>query len=171
MTRLLTSLAFLSVWLPLAAAPANEDFNGTWVTDAKMSSALDPFRRVELQIDVNGEQVTIVETYTTGRRNNTETYVLNTAKDENVVPISWWSANRHIGAYIGGDKTKRMQADWIDNGKTLQVTSHFVLETSQDETPVRTYAEYRLSRDGQRLTRLELRSTRNLPIIHVYHRK
>jgi hypothetical protein len=171
MRPLLNLLVILSVFLPLVPVSANEAFTGTWVTDAKLSSALDPFRRVELEIDVKGGQVILVETYTTGRRSHTETYVLNTDKEENVVPISWWSANRHIGAYLGGDKTLRMQADWIDNGTTLRITSHFLLETSQAETPVRSYTEYRLSRDGQRLTRLELRSTRNLPVIHVYNRK
>jgi hypothetical protein len=171
MVRLIKVLAVLSVCLPLEPVLANEAFTGTWVTDARLSSALDPFRRVELEIEVKGEQVTIVETYTTGRRSNTETYVLDTGGEENVVPVSWWSANRHIGAYLGGDKTMRMQAEWIDDGMTLQITSHFLLETSQADTPVRTHAEYRLSRDGNRLTRLELRSTRNLPVIHVYNRK
>lgn len=166
-------LMYLIPVLLVTAAPthANEAFSGTWVTNPELSTALDPFRRVILEIEVDGPKITLTEKYDAGRRNNTEVYPLSTAVDVNVVPITWWSANRHIGAYIGGDKTMRIEADWIDGGRTLVLKSNFVLETSQSETPVRTYAEYRLSRDGTRLTRLELRSSRDLPIVHVYERQ
>ena len=153
------------------SAFGNEGFSGTWATNSQRSSALDPFRRVVLEIEVQGSMVTISEKHDAGRRNSTEVYELDTRKDVNVIPITWWSANRHIGAFIGGDKTKRMHAEWIDEGKTLKVTSEFVVETSQSETPVRTYAEYRLSNDEQRITRIEIRSTRDLPIVHVYERQ
>lgn len=155
----------------LLPASANEQLAGSWVTDTKLSTALDPFRRIELNIAVEATVVTIEETYTTGRRGHTETYVIDTSKALNLVPISWWPANRHIGAYIGGDKVMKIEADWVDSGATLRLASHFILETSQSETPVRTYTEYRIARDGSRLTRLELRSSRNLPIVHVFKRK
>ncbi len=164
------SLVLLLGGLPLTVS-ANEQLAGSWVTDAELSTPLDPFRRVELDIQVEGKIVTIEETFTTGRRNHTETYRIDTSKELNRVPVSWWSANRHIGAYIGGDQVMKIQADWIDEGQTLRLKSDFVLETSQSETPVRTYTEYRISRDGSRLTKLELRSSRNLPIVHVFNRK
>lgn len=152
-------------------AQGNEAFSGEWVTIRELSTALDPFRRVELTIDVDGSEIIMEELYTAGRRFNAETYKLDTRKKKTVNPITWWSANRHIGAFIGGDKTVTMMAEWVDDGSTLKVESSFILETSQSETPVRTYAEYRLSRDGERLTRLEMRSTRSLPIVHVFERR
>jgi hypothetical protein len=78
--------------------------------------------------------------------------------------------DRHIGAYIGGDGTETMQSEWLDGGRTLRVESRYVLATSQGETPVRSTFEYRLSPDGEELTVIELRSTRNLPIVHVFTR-
>lgn len=169
-TKLLLMAGLISLLAPLLTH-ANDAFSGEWVTVRELSTALDPFSRIELKIDVDGSEIILEELYSTGRRFNAETYKLDTKKKKNVVPITWWSANRHLGAYIGGDKTMTIMANWIDDGSTLQLESHFVLETSQDETPVRTYSEYRLSRGGERLTRLELRSTRPLPIVHVFERK
>lgn len=55
-----------------AMAQGNSGFAGNWVTDPELSSALDPFSRIELEIEVEGTRILIKETYTTGRRNNTE---------------------------------------------------------------------------------------------------
>lgn len=168
--KLLFLMGLLALVLATPAR-ANENFEGEWVTIRELSTALDPFRRIELNIAVDGNRVVIDELFTAGRRFNAETYELNTKKKENIIPITWWSANRHIGAYIGGDKTMRIQADWVDAGQTLKLQSDYVLATQQGETPVRTYTEYRLSRDGKRLTKLELRSSRPLPIVHVFERR
>ncbi len=154
-----------------APARANEKFEGEWVTIQELSTALDPFRRIELKIVIDGSRIVLDELFTAGRRFHGETYDLNTKRKENIVPISWWGANRHIGAYIGGDKTMRIEANWVDGGQTLKLESDFVLATQQGETPVRTYTEYRLSRDGKRLTKLEFRSSRPLPIVHVFERR
>lgn len=86
-----------------AMAQGNSGFAGNWVTDPELSSALDPFSRIELEIEVEGTRILIKETYTTGRRNNTEFFPLDTAREVNVVPVTWWIDNRHIGAFIGGD--------------------------------------------------------------------
>lgn len=161
-------LGCLAAW---SAAEANPGFAGEWVTDSDLSSALDPFSRIELNIAVDGTEIHIEETYTTGRRRNTNTYTLDTAVDVNVVPIDWWADNRHIGAFIGGDKTVLIRADWVDNGETLRLQSDFILQTSQGETPVRATSEYRLSRNGERLTRIDLRSSRNLPVVRVFKRR
>lgn len=155
----------------LPAAQANPGFAGEWVTDRELSSALDPFNRIELTIAVDGTTIEMVETYTTGRRRASNTYQLDTSVDTNIVPIDWWADNRHIGAFIGGDKTMRIRADWVDNGQTLRLESNYILQTSQGETPVRGYSEYRLSRDGERLTRIDLRSSRNLPVVRVFKRR
>jgi len=166
---IIAGISLLSL-LPVTVS-ANTEFSGEWVTDRELSTPLDPFRRIELDIEVRGRKVIIEELYTTGRRNISETYTLDTRKKWSKVPVDMWPSNRHIGATIGGDNTMRIQAGWIDGGKTLQLKSHYILESSQGETPVRSYVEYRLSRDGKRLTRLELRSSRNLPVVHVFNRK
>lgn len=172
------SLPRLSPFRLLAAAfvvlfpvflEANPAIAGSWRIDRDASSAIDPWRRILLDITVDGGAIEIDRTVTTGRRTSTQLYPLQVGETVSV-PITWWTGNRHIGAYIGGDGTESIQAHWLDDGQTLCLESRYILATSQGETPVRSYFEYRLSPDGDTLTVIELRSTRNLPIVHVFTR-
>jgi hypothetical protein len=163
----LLAAVFMSL-LPLCLG-ASPEMSGSWTIDRDASSAIDPWRRILLDIEVDGKDVEISRTVTTGRRNSTQVYPIRIGKEVSV-PVDWWTGNRHIGAYIGGDGTETLQAEWLDDGRTLRVESHYVLATSQGETPVRSTTEYRLSRDGDELTVIELRSSRNLPIVHVFKR-
>ncbi len=147
---------------------ANSGFSGKWQIEPKLSSAIDPWSRISLDISLEGNRIIIREMVSAGRRKNSQTYEIDVSKKQNVVPIAWWTGNRHIGAYIGGDGAMKIHAKWLDDGQTLNLKSSFILQTSQGDTPVRTYTEYRLSRDGKRLTRVTLRSTRNRPILHVF---
>ncbi len=138
--------------------------------DRETSSAFDPWRRILLEVAVEGDAVTIERTVTTGRRTSVQAYPLKVGETV-AVPVEWWTGNRHIGAYMGGDGQERIHAEWIDDGRTLRLESHYTLATSQGETPVRSYHEYRLSRDGSTLRVIELRSSRTLPVVHVFHRR
>ena len=156
--------------LPVASlSAATAPLAGAWTINRDLSSAIDPWSRILLNIAVEGKEVTIERTVTTGRRNHTERYPLKIGKTVKV-PIDWWTGNRHIGAYIGGDGTESIHAEWIDDGQTLRVESEYVLATSQGETPVRSYYEYRLSPEGDELTVVELRSSRQLPLVHIFNR-
>lgn len=161
-------LIILSALFAHGALHGNPAFSGNWKIDRELSTAIDPWRRILLNINVEGDIVKMEKTVTTGRRNHTEEYKLNLMKTKSEVPIEWWTGNRHIGAYIGGDENMEIQAEWLDQGQTLRTESEFILQTSQGETPVREYSEYRLSRDGNRLTVMTLRSSRPRPIYHVF---
>ena len=163
-----TGLA-ISIFTSSQASPAN--LSGNWQIDPSLSSAIDPWRRIVLDIEVKGKEVTIEELVTTGRRYHSQTYVIDLSRKTNRVPVDWWTGNRHIGAFMGGDGKMEIRGEWIDGGKVLKLESNFVVETNQGESPIREYTDYRLSRDGQRLTRLTLRSSRPIPITHVFTRK
>jgi hypothetical protein len=152
----------------LAAAQANPDFAGYWKTDTEKSTALDPWRRIDMEISVEGDSVTIIRHYDAGKRKADETMALDTSVPSQVIQTEGWWDNRHIGAYLGNDHKQTVAPKWLDNGQTLQLNIDLVLETSQGETPVRIYRELRLSDDGQRLTDLQIRSSRNLPVVRVY---
>jgi hypothetical protein len=155
-------------WMLCASAWSVPSLSGKWVVEPAQNSALDPWRKIVLDIEVEGSAVTIAREVSAGRRVSSATYPLKI--DETVkVPVAWWTGNRHIGAYMGGDGTETMRATWLDD-RTLGVVSHYTLATSQGETPVRSTFEYRLSTDQQRLTVIELRSSRDRPIVHVYTR-
>ena len=168
--KLVIALTGMAVLFSTVAVCANPGFSGKWQIDRDLSSAIDPWSRIALDISVEGDLIIIEEMVSAGRRKNSQTYELDLTKKENVVPIRWWTGNRHIGAYMGGDGTMKIHAKWLDDGQTLQLESTYILQTSQGETSVRNYIEYRLSRDGKRLTRMILRSTRNRPILHVFSR-
>jgi len=164
----LTLLILFPLFMPLTSH-ARADLAGSWQVDPALSSAIDPWRRILLEINLVGDALTIERTVTTGRRNSSQVFPLRIGETVSV-PVEWWTGNRHIGAYIGGDGKENLKAEWIDGGEVLRVESHYVLATSQGETPVRSYYEYRLSPDGDELTVIELRSSRPLPIVHVFRR-
>ena len=145
------------------------DLAGSWTINRDASSPIDPWGRINLEITVEGDAVSISRTVSTGRRNHTEVYPI-VVGEVNKVPVSWWTGNRHIGAYMGGDGTETITAEWLDGGRTLRMESHYVLQTSQGETAVRSYYEYRLAPDGGELTVVELRSSRSTPVVHVFNR-
>ena len=43
--------------------------------------------------------------------------VLDTAQPESISTIDWWADNRHLGAYIGSDHTRRVHPQWLDGGR------------------------------------------------------
>ena len=85
-------------------------------------------------------------------------------------PMIQWGDERHLGAYIAGDRTKTVVSRWVDDGTTLITESTFRVSIQQGEHDVRVYTEYRLSPEGDRLDVLELRSTRPRPIHFVFSR-
>ena len=169
--RLSQRLAVLVLIVASAASVSGAvpEIAGSWGIDRSQSTAIDPWGNILLEIEIEGEAINIERTVRTGRRISTATYSLKIGKPVSV-PIEWWTGNRHIGAYIGGDGTEKMRADWLDD-RTLGIVSNYILETSQGETPVRSTFEYRLSPDKSLLTVIELRSTRDRPIMHVFKRR
>lgn len=143
--------------------------SGSWTIDREASSPIDPWSRITLEIGVDGDAVNIERTVSTGRRTSSQAYPIIVG-EVSKVPVSWWTGNRHIGAYMGGDGTETLTAQWLDGGRTLRVESSYVLRTSQGETAVRSYYEYRLEPDGNQLTVIELRSSRSQPVVHVFKR-
>lgn len=168
LTKLLTVAALALPALVSAQSPA--DFAGRWTIDSQQSTALDPWRSLELEIGVNGDSVTIIRHYKAGSRVADESMALDTSLPSQTVKTEGWWDNRHIGAYLGNGGEQTVSAKWLDEGRTLQLNIDLVLETSQGDTPVRVIREMRLSDDGQRLTAVQMRSSRNLPIVRVFNR-
>lgn len=166
----LIRLLILSVILsPLAsAAQENSDFDGRWVIDTSRSTALDPWRSLAIEIAVDGDKVAITRFYGGGTRVAQESMTVDTTIPSQTVEVEGWWDNRHIGAYLGGGNEQTVTARWLDDGQTLHLEIEMILETSQDDTPVRVLREMRLSRDGQTLRVLQLRSSRNLPVVRVF---
>jgi hypothetical protein len=155
----------------LAASHAESDFDGQWKIDLTKSSALDPWDTMSLTIEVDGDDVSIVRKFGGDKRNAQESMTLDLTQASQVVEVEGWWDNRHIGAYLGGNKQQTVAAKWLDDGRTLQLDIEMILETAQGDTPVRVLREMRLSRNGQTMHVLQLRSSRNLPIVRVFRKQ
>jgi hypothetical protein len=143
---------------------------GSWRFDATRSTELSPWTGYDLTIAVTGDQVTLDRHLGSGRREFSDTMTINTAQPATVIPVAMWPDNRHLGAYLGGDKAKRVHAAWLDAGCILRLSTDLVLATSQGDRAVNILSNYQVSASGTRLTLTELRSTRNRPVVYVFNR-
>lgn len=167
--RLIGSLLLLATAL-CAASPAPPGLAGAWRIDPARSTELSPWRSLELRIAVDGDRVILRRSFSWGRRVFEEELALDLRQAVNRVPVAYWPDNRHLGAYIGGDKHKRIRAEWLDDRRVLRLSSDLVLETQQGARDVNILSDYKLSLSGQLLTLTELRSTRQRPVVYVFTR-
>jgi len=165
----LVALGFLPR-LAAVEAPDASPLAGTWRYDPARSTELSAWGSLKLIIAVDGPRVTLTRKYAAGRRTFDEVTTVDLSKTTNIVPIEWWPDNRHLGAYISGDKTKKIRLRLLDNGRLLRTSSDITLSTQQGERAINILTDYKVSANGQRLTLTELRSTRDEPIIYVFQR-
>jgi hypothetical protein len=147
-------------------------FDGMWVLDEDRSTAIDPWRRLRVEIDTDGEGVMLKRMWRGSREGGAfvDSVRLMPGSTVESAPMAQWPDNRHLGAYIAGDHRKTVASRWEDDGRTLITESTLTVSTQQGERPIRIYTEYRLSPGGDRLDVLELRSTRPRPVHYVFTR-
>lgn len=142
---------------------------GSWRIDLARSTELSPWKDYDLTITVEGDRVALQRRLAWGRREFSDAMTV-TAGDTVTVPVSMWPDNRHLGAYIGKDHTKRVRAEWLDAGRVLRLSTDLVLSTQQGERAVNILSDYKVSANGAQLILTELRSTRNRPVVYVFTR-
>lgn len=173
MSRLRLLLLALATAALAAAAdlPApGHPLAGTWHFDAARSTELSPWRDYVFTLTVDGDRVTIARQFGSGRRQFADTQTIDLSRLDNDVPVTLWPDNRHLGAYIGGDRTKHVRGEWLDAGRILRLSTDLVLSTQQGDRAVNILSDYKVSANGTRLTLTELRSTRNRPVVYSFTR-
>lgn len=163
-------ILFLVLSLCGCAAAAANPLAGSWRIDLARSTELSPWGAYDLVITGEGDQLTITRKFAAGRRTYEDVTPLDLTKAANIVPVTWWADNRHLGAYIGGDHTKKVRGEWLDDGRVLRLNTDLVLDTQQGPRAVNILSNYKVSANGAQLTLTELRSTRNRPVVYVFHR-
>lgn len=151
-------------------APDASPLAGTWRYDPARSTELSAWGTLKLIITVDGPKVTLTRQYAAGRRTYDEVTTVDLSKTTNISPVEWWPDNRHLGAYVGGDKTKKIRLRLFENGRLLRTSADLTLATQQGERAINILSDYKVSANGQQLTLVELRSTRNEPIVYVFKR-
>jgi hypothetical protein len=162
-----STFCFLAAPACAAMEPA---LAGTWKFDPARSTELSPWKTYDLTIAVSGSQVTVDRKLAWGRRDYSDRLALDLARPETTAPLEYWPDNRHLGAYVGDQKTKRVRATWLDAGRILRLSTDLVLETQQGPRAVNILSDYKVSANGAQLTLTELRSTRNRPVVYVFTR-
>jgi hypothetical protein len=172
--RLLPAALVLAAFALLAGRPLPDAdaMSGTWLLDEERSTAIDPWRNLSVEIVADGEGVILKRMWRGSREGGAFVDSVRLVPGSTVVsePMGQWPDNRHLGAYIAGDRTKTVTSRWEDEGRTLVTETELTVSIQQGERPVRIYTEYRLSPEGDRLDVLELRSTRPRPIHYVFAR-
>lgn len=164
-------LLLLGLLTAAAAAPASPArLQGTWRFDPARSTNLAAWRSFDLIIQASDQSVTLQRRLGWGRRVHEETMQLPLDGSRTAVPVPYWADNRHIGAYIGGDGHKQVQARLLDGGRVLRIESDLTVETQQGDRAINILSDYHLSTDGRTLTLMEIRSTRSRPVVTVFTR-
>ncbi|HVU35622.1 MAG TPA: hypothetical protein VHE61_19440 [Opitutaceae bacterium] len=162
---------FLATLLPaILAAAAPSPFVGTWRYLPDGSTQLSGWDALDLVFAQQGATLTLTRDFSAGRRKFEDVTPLDPEGTVANVRVDWWPDNRHIGAYIGPDHQKQVRARWIEPDRILRTTTDLVLETQQGLHPVNILTDYRLSPRGDRLTVIELRSTRDRPTVYLFER-
>lgn len=174
MPRLLPLALVLATVALLASRPLPDAdaMSGTWVLDKDLSTALDPWLNLSVEIAADGDGVILKKMWRGSREGGATTDSVRLVPGNTVVsgPMEQWPDNRHLGAYIAGDRTKSVTSRWEDGGRTLVTEAMLTVSIQQGEREIRIYTEYRLSPEGDRLDVLELRSTRPRPTHYVFFR-
>ena len=174
--RLLPPLLVIASLMLTASSPIPDppdaSFGGTWVLDSDLSTAIDPWQNLSVEIEMDGDAVVLQRNWRGSREGGAFADSVRLVPGTTVQsePMLQWPDERHLGAYIAGDRRKSVASRWADDGQTLITESTLTLSIQQGEQPIRIYTEYRLSPEGDRLDVLELRSTRPRPIHYVFTR-
>jgi hypothetical protein len=152
------------------APPPVPSLAGTWRLLPQRSTDLGPWQTLDIVITIAGPRISIKDKLAAGSRAIDTLTVLDLSQDVDVVPIPWWTDNRHIGAYIGGDRAEHVHASWLDGGRILRTDADLVLDAQQGPRAVNILTDYKISPDGNELTVVQLRSTREIPIVYVCKR-
>lgn len=156
----------------LLGASASSGFEGTWTLVEARSTSVDPWHNLSLEMQIRTDRVVIKRIWSGNREAGryVDSTMARPGGPSTTTPMERWPDNPHIGAFLAGDSTKQVTAQWLDDGRTLQTTTRLQVSTSQGVRPIRIYSEYRLAPDGNHLTLLELRSTRPRPLRYTFER-
>jgi hypothetical protein len=159
---------FLCAWLlPLVGFAGDSAFNGRWRLDTARSTALDGWSTLDLVIQVEGSKVTLLHDLTWHATKVKATNVVDTAQATDVKNF-FRLDQRHMAVYARPKETAHAIASWIDDGRTLRVETLFPVETSQGNSSMRLYDEYRLLDGGTELVLIELHNMRSRPLVYRF---
>ncbi len=166
MKRILLNLLLVLVLLPLAAVAGDPVINGRWRLDTTRSTALDGWSTADVVIAADGSKIGFHYDMTWHTTKVAVSQSVDTAQPV-AIPNFFRIDQRHMAVYAQPKSAAAVTATWIDGGRTLRLEAQVPLETSQGNTTMRVYQEFRLQEGNAELVLIELHNTRSRPL--VYH--
>lgn len=166
-TAIKTLLGALLALCLTAVTSANPAFAGRWRLDTAQSTALDGWNKLDLIFALDGTKVAITHDILWRTTNVIETNTVDTAAPVELNKFFRVEA-RHMAVYPAKNGVTKATAAWLDGDRTLRVEAVTPVEISQGNADIRMYSEYRLGELGDTLTLIELRSSRNRPLVYVF---
>ena len=166
MKRILLKFLLAAWLLPLAAMAGDPAFNGRWRLDPARSTALDGWSTADLVISTDASKVGFHYDMTWHATKVAVSQSVDTAQPVAITDF-FRIDQRHMAVYARPKAAAAVTAAWLDAGHTLRLEAQVPVETSQGNTTMRLYQEFRLLEGGNDLVLIELHSTRSRPL--VYH--
>ncbi len=158
---------FLLLVLPLSAVAAPSPLDGRWRLDREHSSALDGWSAWDLVIAVDGSRVTLRHDMQWGATHRSATNDVDTTTPVHLAQF-FRVEQRHMAVYPAHRGVTVVRAGWLDGGRTLRLEADAPVETSQGDTTLRIYAEYRVLEGGHDLVLIELHGSRPHPLVYRF---
>ncbi len=169
MQRTFLKLLLMLCLLPLAAMASDASFNGRWRMDTARSTALDGWTTADIVIQADGSKVGFRYDMTWHATKATAAQTVDTAQPVDITHF-FRIDQRHMAVYALPKQAAHVTASWLDAGKTLRVEAQVPVETSQGNTTMRIYQEYRLLEGGNDLVLIELHGSRDRPLTYYFTR-
>lgn len=150
-------------------ATANPAFEGRWRLDPAASTALDGWHKMDLAVDLDGTKVALAHTMQWRTTVHEAVNVLDTSAPVELKDF-FRVEQRHMAVYPAKHGVTKATAAWIDGGRTLRTEVLTPVEVSQGDVIMRITTEYRVSETGDKLTVIELHSSRNRPLVYVLNK-
>jgi hypothetical protein len=163
---LIGGIAALGLVVLVSANPAIE---GHWRMDPAQSTALDGWNKMDLNIALDGSKVSVGYRMQWRSTVHEATNVFDTAAPVELSDF-FRVEQRHMAVYPAKHGVTKAQAAWIDGDRTLLTEALTPVEVSQGDVLMRITTEYRVSELGDRLTVIELHSSRNRPLVYVFNK-
>jgi len=162
---------FILAWtvFPLVVSLADSDWNGRWRLDVERSSALDGWTNMDIGIKTSGSEISITHDMRWRSTRVLKTNVMNTGRTVKI-PDFFRIEARHMAVYAPKTFSAMVSSEWLDGSRALRVEAELPVEVSQGDATIRIYSEYRMGEGGETLTLIELRSSRNNPLVYRFRR-
>lgn len=133
--------------------------------DPDLSSPLDGWQAMDLVFAADGTAIDVTYEMRWRRTNYRATNRVDVARP--VESDSYFRVEaRHMAVYPTKGGSSSTTAEWIDHDLTLRTETQTMVEVSQGDVPMRITTEYRIGEGGETLTVIELRSSRDRPLVY-----